>query len=108
MIHLYKEDAPSYFMIKFWFNQFKKVEVLVLADRRIRVLMIADEVGISEATVLKILHESLGINKLLMPNKNCVGNTFSKKTWGLWLTTKSFFRKTGSETWMYHWDPPTK
>jgi predicted transcriptional regulator len=27
--------------------------------------MIADEVGISEATVLKILHESLGMNKLL-------------------------------------------
>jgi hypothetical protein len=31
-----------------------KVKVLVLPDRRIRVSMTADEVGITEATVLKI------------------------------------------------------
>jgi hypothetical protein len=30
--------------------------------------MMADEVGISQATVLKILHESLGMNKLLITN----------------------------------------
>jgi hypothetical protein len=41
----------------------KKVEVLVSADRRIRVSMIANEVEISGATVLKILHEDLGMNK---------------------------------------------
>jgi hypothetical protein len=35
----------------------KKVEVLVLADRRIRVSMIAD-------AVLKIVHEDLGLNKV--------------------------------------------
>jgi hypothetical protein len=67
----------SYFTIKFWSKQFisiqddprsleaktneniKKVEVLVLADRRIRVSMITDEVGISETTGLNILHEDL-------------------------------------------------
>jgi hypothetical protein len=93
MIHLYKEDAPSYFMIKFWFNQFKKVEVLVLADRRIRVFMIADEVEISEATVLKILHESLGMNKLLNAEQKLCREHVCQKTRGLWLTTKSFFRE---------------
>jgi hypothetical protein len=41
----------------------KKVEVLVSADRRIRVSMIANEVEIPGATVLKILHEDLGMNK---------------------------------------------
>jgi hypothetical protein len=48
----------------------------------------ADEVRISEATVLKILHEDLGINKvsahwipkLPCPNKSSIGNTFAKKT----------------------------
>ncbi|KAH0811487.1 hypothetical protein GEV33_011304 [Tenebrio molitor] len=42
----------------------KKVELLVLADRRIRISMIADEIGISEAAVLKILHGDLETNKL--------------------------------------------
>jgi hypothetical protein len=81
IINVYGEDVPPYFTIKYWCTQFrwgresiqgdsrcgrpveartnenmKKVEVLVLADRRIRVSMIIDEVGISEAAVLKFLH----------------------------------------------------
>jgi hypothetical protein len=42
------------------------------------------------------LHEDLGMNEFqncLVPNKNCVGYIFAKKTWELWLTTKSFSRK---------------
>jgi hypothetical protein len=57
----------------------KRVKVLVLAYRRIRVSMIADEVAILEATVLNILHEGLGMNKVsvgfrnyLIPNKNYI------------------------------------
>jgi hypothetical protein len=71
MINVHGEDAPSYFTIKLWSKQFRwgresrqddlkcgrhvkaktkenynKVEILVLADRRIRVSMIADQVGI--------------------------------------------------------------
>jgi hypothetical protein len=119
-INVYGEDAPSYFPIKFWCKQFrwdgprcgrpveartneniKKVELLVLADRRIRISMIADEIGISEAAVLKILHGDLETNKvsphwaskLLNAEQSCVGNRFAKKTSGLWLTTKNFFRK---------------
>jgi hypothetical protein len=96
------QDAPSYFMNfgpnnfdKVW-NLFKmtqdandlvarnnektkRVKVLVLAYRRIRVSMIADEVAILEATVLNILHEGLGMNKVsvgfrnyLIPNKNYI------------------------------------
>jgi AraC-like DNA-binding protein len=33
-------------------------------QERIRVSVIADEVGISEATLLKILHEDLGMNNI--------------------------------------------
>jgi AraC-like DNA-binding protein len=36
----------------------------ISANRRIRVSVIADEVGISEATLLKILHEDLGMNNI--------------------------------------------
>jgi hypothetical protein len=89
---VYEEDAPSYFPIKFWFKQFgwggeslhddlrcgrpvkaktnenfKKVEILLLAGWKIRVWMIADEVRISEATVLKILHEDLRMNEVSAP-----------------------------------------
>jgi hypothetical protein len=71
MIIMHGEDAPSYFTMKLWSKQFRlvmesrqddpkwgnllkaktnenfnKVEILVLADRRIRVSMIADEVRI--------------------------------------------------------------
>jgi hypothetical protein len=70
MINVNGEDVPSYFTITFWCTQFrwgresiqgdsrtnenmKKVEVLVLADQRIRVSMIVDEVVTSEAAVLK-------------------------------------------------------
>jgi hypothetical protein len=72
MINVNGEDLPSYFTITFWCTQFrwgrestriqgdsrtnenmKKVEVLVLADQRIRVSMIVDEVVTSEAAVLK-------------------------------------------------------
>jgi hypothetical protein len=45
-------------------ENFKKAEILVLADRRIRVPVIDDEVGISEATVLNILHDDLGMSKI--------------------------------------------
>jgi hypothetical protein len=55
--------------------------------------MIADEVGISEATVLKILHESLGMNKLLNAEQKLCREHVCQKTRGLWLTTKSFFRE---------------
>jgi histone-lysine N-methyltransferase SETMAR len=120
MINVYGEDAPSYFTIKFWCKQLrwdgprcgrpveartneniKKVELLVLADRRIRVSMIADEIGISEAAVLKILHGDLGTNKvsphwvskLLNAEQNCVGYTFAKENFRALADDEELFSK---------------
>jgi hypothetical protein len=125
MINVYGEDAPSYFTIKFWCKQLrwdgprcgrpveartneniKKVELLVLADRRIRVSIIADEIGISEAAVLKILHGDLGTNKvsphwvskLLNAEQNCVGNTFAKENFRALADDEELFRKSKIHT----------
>jgi predicted DNA-binding transcriptional regulator len=68
----------------------KTVEVLVLADRRMKVSMIADKVGISEATVLKNLNEDLGMQKvsvgwilkLLNPEQKLCRQNICKETLG--------------------------
>ncbi|KAF2890063.1 hypothetical protein ILUMI_16110 [Ignelater luminosus] len=41
-----------------------KVEDLVLTGRRVKVSVIAREIGISEASAFKILHEDLGMSKV--------------------------------------------
>ncbi|GBM69167.1 hypothetical protein AVEN_91751-1 [Araneus ventricosus] len=62
-----------------------KIHDIVLSDRRIKVCEIAEATGISQVTMLSILHEKLGVKKvsarwvprlLSMENKrNCVINS---------------------------------
>jgi histone-lysine N-methyltransferase SETMAR len=86
---VYEDRAPSYYIVKFWANQFKwgrqsleddprsgrpstatdpemcrKVEEFVLTDRRIKVSQIATEMGISHGSVFEILHNKLGMSKV--------------------------------------------
>uniref|UniRef100_A0A3B3S1G4 Mos1 transposase HTH domain-containing protein n=1 Tax=Paramormyrops kingsleyae TaxID=1676925 RepID=A0A3B3S1G4_9TELE len=82
MTAVYGESAPSSYKVKFWSKQFKwdresieddphtgrpfliKVEDLILSDRRLKVCRMADKMGISAGTVLKIIHEKLGMAKV--------------------------------------------
>ena len=86
---VYQEGAPSYSMVKKWAALFKAgrdsieddpragrpitttddnhvqaMDALVLSDRRVTVSRIATELGISESSVIEILHEKLDLNKL--------------------------------------------
>jgi hypothetical protein len=76
------------------------------------------EVGISEVTVLKMLHEDLGMNKVsthLIPKllnleqKLCRQHICQEHLRALAdneeLSSKII---AGDETWVYHWDSPTK
>lgn len=89
MIAVYGDSSPSYFIIKYWAKQFKwgresieddprsgrpveattpeitaKVEKLVLQDRRLKASQLATECGVSESSVLRILHERLLMSKV--------------------------------------------
>ena len=88
MVTVYGEDAPSYATVKRWSALFKhgretleddprsgrpvevsteemcqKVEHLVMSNRRIRVMQIAEELGLSCVSVWNILREKLGMSK---------------------------------------------
>jgi predicted transcriptional regulator len=80
--------------------------------------MIADEVGISEATVLNILHEDLRMNKvsarwilkLLNPERKLCQQHICEENLRILADDEDLFSKiiTDEKTWMYHGDPPTK
>lgn len=143
MVAVYGENSPSYFQVKYWCKQFKwgresihddpkcgrpleartdeiikKVEDLVLIDRRVKVSVIAREIGISETSVFKILHEDLGMSKvsarwipkLLSPEQKLCRRQISEENLTALSQDEDFFYKivTGDETWVHHWDPPTK
>jgi len=89
---VYGEHMPSYYQVKFWSKQFKwgaagrdsvdddprsgrpsdvitdemcqVVEAFVLADRRVKVSTIAYEMSVSEGSVIRILHDKLGMSKV--------------------------------------------
>ena len=86
---VYEDSSPSMGTVKNWFNEFqrgctsvfdeprpgapktvttednvKKINDLVLADRRLKVVETAETVGISKDCVGHILHEILGMRKL--------------------------------------------
>lgn len=143
MIAVYGDDAPSYFTIKFWSKQFRwgresieddprsgrpleatnsemcdKVEAMVLEDRRMKVSTIATALGISEPSVLTILHEKLGMNKvsarwvprLLTPEQKTRRQQICQNNLDLLEADAEFLTRivTGDETWVHHWDPETK
>jgi predicted transcriptional regulator len=80
--------------------------------------MIAEEVGISEATVLNILHEDLRMNKvsarcilkLLNPEQTLCRQHICEENLRILADDEDLFSKiiTDEETWIYHGDPPTK
>ena len=86
---VYKDHASSMTTIRYWFNDFqpgrtsvfdkerpgrpievtmgdmvKKINDIVLADRRVKIGEIADIVDISSKRIEYILHEKLGMRKL--------------------------------------------
>jgi len=89
------------------------VEKLVTGDRRLKVLEIATEVGISYGGVLNILHEHLGLSKVRARWAPCfltpVQKSFRVETCsellGIYSATPNnvLFRIiTGDETWIHH------
>jgi len=89
LVNVYGDSAPSYSTVTRWVAKFKRgrtsledntragrpveattddcchaVEKLVTGDRRLKILEIATEVGISYGSVLNILHEHLGLSKV--------------------------------------------
>lgn len=89
IIAIYRKDAPSYFVRKFWSKQFcwsrepikddprteipadatnsnmcQKVKTVALEDRRLKVSIIVTSVGISELIVVDILHNKLGMSNV--------------------------------------------
>ena len=90
LVNVYGVSAPSYSTVTRWAAKFKRgrtsledhdtragrsveattddcchaVEKLVMGDRRLKVLEIATEVGISHGSILNIFREHLGCNEL--------------------------------------------
>lgn len=143
MIAVYGDEAPSYFTVKYWSKQFRwgresteddprsgrpsdatnpevsrKVETMVLGDRRLKVSTIAKALNISEPSVLTILHDKLGLSKvsarwvprLLTPEQKLRRQEISQNHLASLEADPDFFSKivTGDETWVHHWDPETK
>ena len=147
LTNVYGDSAPSYATVTRWVAEFKRgrscrtsleddpragrpveattddccyaVEMLVMGDRRLKVLEIAREVGISYGSVLNILHDHLGLSKvcarwvprLLTP----VQKSFRVETCSELLVIYSANSDnvlsrivTGDEKWIHHWDPDTK
>lgn len=144
LVAVYGEDAPSSYKVKFWSKQFKwgresieddphtgrpveasspevckKVEDLIMADRRVKIARIAEEMGIAIGTVHKIIHEKLWMTKvsarwvprMLTPLQKDVRRQCSKENLELLhMDPDDFYQRlvTGDETWVYHKDPESK
>ena len=144
MVCVYGQDTPSLRTVQRWAAEFSRgrkgladdprsgrpststneekvaeVEDIVFADRRVRVVQIALELGISVGSVSTILHDHLGLSKvsarwvprmLTLDNKRrrveCATELLSR-----WNADAGAFEQrliTGDETWLYHYDPETK
>lgn len=138
------ESAPSYRVIAFWSSQFKrgresieddprpgrpvscttdqnvkKVEDLILRDRRIKLWQIATEMGISKERVGNIVHDVLGMSKVSARWVPKMLSAFDKQRR---VQTSSEFLEmckgneekiinrvvTGDETWIRYYDPESK
>ena len=136
-------SAPSYAQVKFWVGEFKcgrtsledearsgspldatdeemckKVWDLVYSDRRIQVEEIAQALGISHGSVSTILHDRLGIRKLIA---RWVPKSLSDEQMATRASVCSALLKrfrseddfllhlmTVDETWVHHYEPENK
>jgi [histone H3]-lysine36 N-dimethyltransferase SETMAR len=144
LLKVYNEQSPSYSAIKRWAQLFRfgresleddpksgrpvtaatpekidLIEKLVMANRRLKILEIAAEVGLSCGSVEKVLHENLHLSKVcarwVPRNLNAFDRarrvTCSTDCLTLYnADEKNFLDRivTGDETWVHHWDPETK
>jgi len=90
-----------------------------MGDRRLKVLVIATEVGVSYGSILNILHEHLGLSMVRARWARCfltpVQKSFRVEACSELLAIYSATPDnvlsrtiTGDETWIHHWDPDTK
>ena len=91
----------------------------MIGDRRLKVLVIATEVGVSYGSILNILHEHLGLSMVRARWAPCfltpVQKSFRVEACSGLLAIYSATPNnvlsctiTGDETWIHHWDPDTK
>ncbi|KAJ4429146.1 hypothetical protein ANN_26149 [Periplaneta americana] len=140
---VFGEDAMGVTQIKEWFNRFKdgrtsaeseqrcgrpqtarsaavveRVRNLVMADRRLTVREIAEEVGVSKDSAHAILRDDLNMNrvaakflpKLLSPEQKDLRRDVAQDLLDTANTDPGFLNTviTGDESWVYGYDPGTK
>lgn len=144
MVAVYGDDSPSYDTVVRWKRNFqtghmsltddarsgrpsitddldtvKKVEALVLEDRRITIEVVMNEVGLSYGSVWKIIHDQLHMSKvsarwvprLLTPFQKQTRHELSQQMLTLLeQDEEDFFARliTMDECWVYLYDPETK
>ena len=144
MKSVYGEECPSYATVVRWKRNFqtghmsltdeprsgrpsvtdevatvKKVEDLILADRRVTIQTIIQETGLSSGSVRKIIHEELHMSKvsarwvprLLTPLQREMRRDLSRQNLTLLEQDEdNFFGRlvTMDECWVYLYDPETK
>ena len=144
MLAVYHNDCPSYDVVKHWCKQFKcgrlsihdeprsgrpstssadnmirKVEQIILKDRRVTVKNIVAELGISQGSVVDIIHNELNMTKvsarwiprLLTPVQKLQRRECSEQLLHLCNRDEdNFFDRliTMDESWIHYFDPETK
>src|SRR5215510_13453377 len=139
----YKEEAMSRAMVCMWHKRFKygrkdiedddragrpstsrthenlvKVRELLNTDRRLSVRLIADELGLGQTTVFKLVTEDLMMRnvcaklvpKVLTDEQKARRQTVCEEMLERLQVDPNFLDKvvTGDETWVYEYDPETK
>ncbi|KAJ4450406.1 hypothetical protein ANN_01830 [Periplaneta americana] len=140
---MFGEDAMGVTQIKEWFNRFKdgrtsaeseqrcgrpqtarsaavveRVRNFVMADRRLTVREIAEEVGVSKDSAHAIFRDDLNMNrvaakfvpKLLSPEQKDLRRDVAQDLLDTANTDPGFLNTviTGDESWVYGYDPETK
>uniref|UniRef100_H3BBU0 Mos1 transposase HTH domain-containing protein n=1 Tax=Latimeria chalumnae TaxID=7897 RepID=H3BBU0_LATCH len=143
MVGVYGDGAPHYSTVAKWYSEFKRghesleddpgldaqqkwapqkiaqVEALIMQDRRIKTDATVTKLGISHGSILKIIHDHLGMSKV---SARWVPRNLSDQDWyqqmesshellEIFYTNQTNFLAhvvTGDETWIHHWDPKTK
>ena len=97
----------------------QKLDDTILQDRRVKVSVIAHELGFSAGIVSSIIHSVLMMSKvsfrcvpwMLTPEQKAWRQKFSEENLDIFRANlENFFSRiiAGDETWVYHHDPETK